>query len=238
MQKKIPLIGITPGFDYDENKIYINKGYCKALELSGAMPFVLPVTENEEIFAQMVEYLDGFLLSGCPDVDAAYWGEYNNRYGGAISPFRDRMEIFIARHAMARNKPVLGICRGMQVLNIAAGGTIYQDIYSQIKDRELLKHSQDAPKWYPVHKVKIKEGTKLYHAHGLSSLRVNSFHHQAVKDVADGFIVAAVSEDGIVECIEHKSDKFALGVQWHPELLWERNPQFLEIFKKFVSYAG
>jgi len=237
MKDKRPLIGITPGFDYSENRMFLNRGYSDAIILSGGMPVLVPITEDEKLLSEMIESFDGFLLSGGPDVDAVHWGEWNLRFNGEISPYRDSMELFIARQAIARDKPVLGICRGMHVMNIAMGGTIYQDIYSQIKDKELIKHSQNAPKWYPTHIVKAEKESIVYNAHNKDLICVNSFHHQAVRDAAPGFIVTARSEDGIIEAIEHTGCRFAVGVQWHPELMWERDPLFLELFKVFVDHT-
>jgi len=199
MGRNEPVIGITPSFDYNENKMYINNIYCEAIILSGGMPVLLPVTEDEGLLSQMVEEFDGFLLSGGPDVDAVHWGEWNYSYNGEISPHRDKMELFIAKEAVAKDKPIFGICRGIQVLNVALGGTLYQDIYSQNKEKQLIKH-------------------KVRNAHGAESIAVNSFHHQAV----------------IIEAIEHKNCKFAVGVQWHPEHM-KRDLSFLNIFKYFVS---
>lgn len=237
MKSKRPVIGITPGFDYENNRMFINRGYCEPISLSGGMPVLLPITGDEELLSEMIESFDGFLLSGGPDVDAMHWGECNFKFNGEISPYRDGMELFIARQAIAKDKPVLGICRGMQVMNIAMGGTIYQDIYSQNKDKEHIKHSQDAPKWYPTHKVTAQMGSKVYNAHEKDIISVNSFHHQAVRDVAPGFMVTAFSGDGIIEAIEHTVCRFAVGVQWHPELMWEKDPSFLKLFKVFVDHT-
>lgn len=235
MSNNRPLIGITPGFDYNENKVYINRGYFDAISLSGGMPVLIPITEDEGLLREIVEYFDGFLLSGGSDVDAVHWGELNYRYNGEISPYRDKMELFIAREAVGKDKPILGICRGMQVLNIALGGTIYQDIYSQIKDVELIKHSQSAPKWYPTHKIKVEKGSRVFKAHNNDYINVNSFHHQAVRDVAPGFIITSRSDDGIIESIEHESCKFAVGIQWHPEVMWEKHSLHLMMFGVFVT---
>lgn len=237
MPNKRPIIGITPGIDYSENKLYINNGYVEAIRMAGGLPVLLPLTGDVEFLKSIIERFDGILLSGGSDVDAKYWGEANYPYGGEISPLRDEMEIFIAKEAIAANKPIFGICRGCQVMNIALGGTIYQDIYAEQKDKLIYKHSQGAPKWYPIHEVYIEKDTKVYKAHKEEILRVNSFHHQAVKDVAPGFIVSSRCGDGIIESIEHKSCKFAVGVQWHPEVMWEKDVAHLSLFVKFISYC-
>ncbi|MFZ5986206.1 MAG: gamma-glutamyl-gamma-aminobutyrate hydrolase family protein [Bacillota bacterium] len=230
-----PLIAITPGFDYNGNKMYIHRGYYEGISLAGGLPVLLPTTEDEGMLSDIIERFDGFLLSGGPDVDASYFGEWNYKYTGEISPYRDKMEIFIAREVVSRNKPVFGICRGIQVLNVALGGTIYQDVYSQIKDRELVKHSQDAPRWYPTHNINIEKGSKVYESHGKEIVCVNSFHHQAVKDLAPGFEVTSRCDDGIIESIENPKCRFAVGVQWHPELMWEKDSAFLKLFENFVN---
>lgn len=235
MPKKRPIIGITPGIDYSENKLYINNGYVEAIRLAGGLPVLLPLTDDVEFLKSIIARFDGIVLSGGSDVDAKYWGEPNYTYGGEISPLRDAMEIFIAREAIASDKPVLGICRGCQVMNIALGGTIYQDIYEEQKDKKIYKHSQHAPKWHPTHEIYIEKDTKVFKIHKEAMIRVNSFHHQAVKDIAPGFVVSARSGDGIIEAIEHINCKFAVGVQWHPEVMWEKDSTHLKLFVKFVS---
>jgi len=235
MPDKKPIIGITPGIDYKKNKLYIHNEYVEAIRLAGGLPVLLPLTGDIELLKSMIARFDGILLSGGSDVDAKYWGEPNYTYGGEISPLRDEMEIFTAQEAIASDKPILGICRGCQVMNIALGGTIYQDIYAEQKDKQIYKHSQDAPKWYPIHEVYIEKDTKVFKVHKENVIRVNSFHHQAVKDVAPGFIVSSRCGDGIIESIEHTSCKFAVGVQWHPEMMWEKDMTHLKLFVKFVS---
>jgi putative glutamine amidotransferase len=235
MPNNIPIIGITAGFDYSENKLYINNGYVEAIRLAGGLPVLLPVTDDTEFLKGIIDRFDGFLLSGGSDLDARHWGEPNYTFGGEISPIRDEMEIFIAREAIASNIPILGICRGCQVMNVALGGTLYQDIYAQLNGKDIYKHWQSAPKWYPTHDIFIEKDTKVFKAHHEDTIGVNSFHHQAVKDVAPDFIVSSRCGDGIIESIEHKSCKFAVGVQWHPELMWEKDKTYLKIFVKFVT---
>jgi Predicted glutamine amidotransferases len=115
------------------------------------------------------------------------------------------------------------------------GGTIYQDIYSQIKDNNLLKHQQEAPRWYPSHNIKIMRNSRIFDCFGTESAKVNSFHHQAIKDVAIGYKVTADSSDGVIEAIEYIGEQFAVGVQWHPETMWEKDIKYFEIFKVFVD---
>lgn len=230
-----PVIGITPGYWSENNKLFIHKGYTDAIISAGGIPFLLPLTLDEDVVVSGIEKCDGILLSGGPDVDARLFGEFNMNCSGEISPYRDCLDLLAARITIEGKKPVLGICRGAQVLNIALGGSIYQDIFSQIKDRDIIKHKQEAPGWYPVHDINIKEGSKVYAAFGKSSTGVNSFHHQAVKELGSGLEAVAWSPDGIIEAVEHKTNSFAVGVQWHPELMWKENSEQLGLFTMFVK---
>lgn len=237
MAKKRPLIGITPGFDYKTNKLFLNKGYTDAINQAGGIAFVLPIITDEDILKNALKKCDGFLLSGGPDIDAVYFGEANMPYGREISPFRDAMEILVAQRAIALNKPILGICRGTQVINIAFGGNIYQDIVEENKDNRIIKHLQEAPVWYPVHNIVIEKESKLASLFDKSSIKVNSFHHQAIKNVASGFRITSMALDGIIESIEHKAHIFAVGVQWHPELMWQEDRMHLKLFEELVKCA-
>ncbi len=238
MSRFRPLIGITPWYDYDKRLTYIKDGYIEGVAEAGGLPVLLPLIVDEELLDEMVLRFDGFLLSGGGDMDAVHYGECNRPYNGEISPHRDRMEMYIVKRAVELNKPLLGICRGIQVMNVALGGTLYQDIFLQIKDRELIKHSQNAPRWYPTHCISIEKGSTVGTAFGGDSADVNSFHHQAVKDVAPCFKATSWAADGIIESIEHKDDHiFAVGVQWHPELMWRENPVHLRLFEAFVAAA-
>ncbi|MCR4436738.1 MAG: gamma-glutamyl-gamma-aminobutyrate hydrolase family protein [Clostridiales bacterium] len=230
-----PLIGVTPWYDYPKDTAYIKSGYCEGVVEAGGLPVLMPFTADEDILTDVIDRLDGFLVSGGPDLDAKYYNEENMPYNGDISPERDMMELFVVKRAVEVNKPVFGICRGIQVMNVALGGSLYQDIYSQVKDRELIQHSQAAPKWYPTHDIRIEKGSKVWSSFNRDRARVNTFHHQAVKQVAPGFKVTSRSSDGIVESIELEGHIFAVGVQWHPELMWQKNPEFLNIFRSFVE---
>lgn len=232
---KRPLIGITPGFMDEKERIFISKGYVEGINKAGGIAVLLPLSEEEAVLEAALDMCGGFLLSGGSDIDARYYGEANYNFNGKINPVRDRMEVYIAKQAVAEGKPVLGICRGIQVLNTALGGSLYQDIHSQIKERDLLKHSQEAPEWYPIHDVTVKKDSRLWRCYGKDVLGVNSFHHQAVKVPGKGLIPAAWSADGIIEAVEHESQVFAVGVQWHPELMWQKDIEALKLFEAFID---
>ncbi len=230
-----PLIGVTPWYDYDKRTTYIKDGYCEGILKAGGLAAILPMTTDFEVLDEILERFDGFLISGGPDVDPRLFGELNLPCSGNISPYRDRMEIYLSKKALERNKPVFGICRGIQVMNVAMGGTLYQDIASQVKTVELVKHSQEAPRWYPTHEIEIEKNSLVWNSFGENGHAwVNSYHHQAVRDVAPGFKVSSTAPDGIIESIESAGHKFAVGVQWHPELMWEKDPSFLGLFGEFV----
>ncbi|MDP4180767.1 MAG: gamma-glutamyl-gamma-aminobutyrate hydrolase family protein [Bacillota bacterium] len=235
MKIKHPIIGISPWFDYEKQLTYIKRGYCEGINEAGGLGIILPMTTQEELIENLVQTCDGFLISGGPDVDPKYFNEINLPSNGEISPYRDILELHIARRAIELNKPILGICRGIQIINVAMGGSLYQDINSQLASNNLIKHSQMAPSWYPTHKITIKEDSILFTLFKTTSLWVNSFHHQAIKELAPGFITSSISEDGIIESIEHKKHRFAIGVQWHPELMWEKDRIFLSLFEKLIK---
>ncbi|MEF8837786.1 MAG: gamma-glutamyl-gamma-aminobutyrate hydrolase family protein, partial [Candidatus Bipolaricaulota bacterium] len=152
-----------------------------------------------------------------------------------IDPIRDRLEIGLAKLALKKGFPVLAICRGIQVLNVAAGGNLYQDLGQQ-RDNA-LNHYQDAPRWHPTHRVKIDRGSVLFDVIGKEKIKVNSLHHQNVMDVGKGFEVTARSSDGLAEAIEHKEATFQLGLQWHPEAMVGRDENSYLIFSRFVEAA-
>lgn len=231
---KRPLIGITPGYAGDRDRIFTARGYVEGINNAGGFAVLLPLKISREMLDEALDRFDGFLLAGGADIDARCFGEENLKFNGEISPLRDELEIELARVAIDSGKSLLAICRGVQVLNVALGGTLYQDIHTQMKDRELLKHWQEAPDWYPVHDVSLDRDTKLWNCFQKDTLGVNSFHHQAVKDIGKGLRTAAISSDGVIEALEHESHRFAVGVQWHPELMWRENSSFLELFKAFV----
>lgn len=183
--------------------------------------------------AEVVTAFDGFLFTGGPDVSPFAFDEETIQGCGIINESRDELELPLFRLVYAAKKPVLAICRGIQVMNIALGGDIYQDIASQYPTT--LQHSQESQAHIPVHSVTVKENSLLYTITGKDTLRVNSFHHQAVRRLADGLCMAAAAPDGIIEAIYAPSHPFALGVQWHPERMTARDDSSQKLFETFVN---
>jgi putative glutamine amidotransferase len=221
-----PLIGITPCSRVDD--------YVESIRRAGGEPRVL---KNSDDPARVVREVDGLVLTGGLDVDPLLYGEAAHETT-ATAPERDQFEIPLSRAAVALDLPVLAICRGVQVLNVASGGTLVQDIPSAIESD--LNHSIEVPKDHCAHPVRVERGTQLAKALGsttdLETCPVNSRHHQSVSRVAPGFVTSAVSSDGIIEAIERPDAAFCVGVQWHPENFW-RTGEFSGLFARFVEAA-
>ena len=227
----VPVIGITCHQEYSTNRLTVNKSYIRAVEKSGGLPLLLPDVSPLDMILKHCDLIDGLILAGGVDVDPRYFGEQPTGTQ-EITPERDNYEMIITGEFLARDKPILAICRGLQVLNICAGGDIHQDI--SCRQKKALKHMQQAPKWYPTHRVSIKEDTKLGKIIGKPRLQVNSFHHQAPRRIAPGFQASAWAEDGIIEAIESNSHNFVMGVQWHPEQMIPANEQ-KKLFCAFIK---
>lgn len=225
-------IGITCNFHDVENRL--SAAYVRAITRTGAVPFLFPVTPHPHSWQQMLQNVDGLLLSGGGDPDAVHFGEDALPTQGEVHPGRDRMELFLARCALAQNIPVLGICRGAQLLTIAAGGTLYQDL----KGTAGVQHDQKAPRSYPIHRITVRRPSLLYRIVEQDHFRVNSMHHQAVKSPGEGAFVSAIANDGVAEAVEFPHHRFALGVQWHPEWLEKRAPHARKLFAAFCAASG
>lgn len=222
-----PLIGVTPCSRLDD--------YLESVKRAGGEPIVL---KNSDHPADVLARIDGLLLTGGADVDPALYGQHPHERT-EIDAVRDRFEVPLARAALTAEAPLLAICRGVQVLNVAAGGTLVQDLPSQTPSG--LQHSIDVPKNHVAHTVRIEPGTRLAAVIGaaapIDACAVNSRHHQAVDVVAPQFVVSAVSPDGVIEAIESPSAPYCLGVQWHPENFW-RTGEFDGLFRSFVAAAA
>lgn len=209
--------------------------YIVAIERAGGVPVILPITEDIETLTPLLQKLDGILFSGGSDIDPNYYGEYP-RFGlGLIEPRRDDHELKLAKKVLFETAlPVLGICRGMQLLNVATGGTLYQDLESQ--KPEGINHSvPKALRHYPFHPVKVEKESTLYNIYKTDEIGVNSFHHQAVKELGKGFKPTMTAPDGIVEAIEWKEERFVIAVQWHPEMMEGQIATIRPIFDAFVE---
>lgn len=232
---KKPLIGLTPSHNTDSGDIQMRPTYLKALMAAGAIPVILPLTSCVSDLKQFADILDGFLFTGGPDVHPFLFGEETQAHCGSVSPERDQMELALLPIVMETAKPILGICRGVQLLNIGLGGNIWQDIPSQTESGFPLAHSQPFAFSIPAHTVTVKPGSRLAEITQSETLSVNSMHHQAVKDVAPGLTATAFSSDHIVEAVEMTDYPFFIGVQWHPEYLWEKDDASLKLFQAFVN---
>ncbi|GBF32239.1 para-aminobenzoate synthase [Desulfocucumis palustris] len=231
-----PVIGLTCSHDMQNDRIWLARNYTRAVEAAGGIPLLLDYSGNAGVFKKLVNYLDGVILTGGVDVDPVFFDQEPSPACGEIDPERDCFEMELTRLFLSAGLPVLGICRGMQVLNIAAGGDIYQDIYSG--SQRGIQHRQQAPRWHPTHDIEVVKGTLLERITGGGKIRVNSFHHQAVRKIAPGFIVSARSSDGVVEGIERPDLPFVVGIQCHPETMWPRDKLFLSIFQALVRAAA
>jgi putative glutamine amidotransferase len=236
-----PVIGIPAASyvdqEYSATPTYrFNGHYPAALAACGGLPLVIPLNLPEPILAAIFERLDGLCLPGGVDVDPAEYGEAGHPDLGSVDSARDRTEMLLARWALAADLPVLGICRGIQLLNVAAGGTLYQHLPAQLPETQRHNYRLQDSAWEtPTHEVRIEPESKLAAAVGKDALRTNSFHHQSVKDVAPGFRATAWAEDGVVEAIEHDGKPFAVAVQWHPEGMFRSDMYSRHIFEAFVE---
>lgn len=241
-----PLIGLTTehfssGYrtEKDQDAQGVLATYITAVLGAGGLPVLIPLSIEGDDLRALYERLDGVLLPGGCDIDPAYFNETASPHLGPVDLDRDRAELAVAKFAMADGKPLLGVCRGMQVMNVAQGGSLYQDLSSEYAT-PLERHAHpvsEFPREHLAHLVRVEEESHLARALGNPILNVNSRHHQSVKQVGQGLIVVAKAPDGVIEGVEKPDHPFALGVQWHPENL-QAQPEMKRLFEKFVEAAG
>ncbi len=205
----------------------------------GAIPLIIAfpddVSKVDQLAQDYVQLIDGLMLPGGPDVDPTFYGEEPHPKIGMTLYQKDRFEIALIKAALAADKPIFGICRGIQIMNVAMGGTLYQDLESQYPELK-IQHPQATLGQFATHHVELTAGSKLAKLYGRSTIKVNSRHHQAVKAVGKGLKVTAVAPDGVVEGMESTDTDLFLGVQWHPENMWQQeDPQQLVVFQDFLD---
>lgn len=239
-----PVIGVTATLKQDLDSVaerplgsYVRADldYVAGVVQAGGVPLVLPPIPG--VAEEVARRIDGLLLSGGSDLDPAYYDEEARPELGVTIPERDALEMALVEHALKRGIPVFGICRGLQVINVALGGTLYQDLPTQLGGGSIA-HRQQTPKWQWTHEVETEGGSNVAEIMGASSLRVNSYHHQGVKDVADGLVVSARASDGVVEAVEspNLSKRWLVGVQWHAEAM--RGAQSAEHRNLFAAHVA
>lgn len=229
-----PRIGLTTSPSLHDSRFVeaLERAYVTSVVQAGGIPFLLPVLDPAEV-ATVAESLDGIFFAGGGDLDPARYGAPQSRHAAGVDPGRDAYEMALARHGVGRGLPMLGICRGCQVLNVAMGGTLVPHL-PEVTDQEHCLRERFAE---AVHTVDVVPGSRLHAATGLARIGVNSLHHQAVDRVGDGLVVAARAHDGVVEAVEGTGTRQVLGVQWHPELL-PAEPGHAELFGWLVEQAA
>jgi len=241
----MPLIGITCSrvtggawgtYSLGHFMDYTFSDYSEAILHAGGAPVIIPVAQDAGSLETLLGSLQGLILSGGPDIHPRRYGEEPLAGLGEVDEALDRMELSIAGLAVERNLPVLGICRGIQVLNVALGGTLYQDIASQVPDS--ICHTPKVDKAVNTHTVRIDSGSRLRSIFGKAKIWVNGKHHQAIKDLAPGLVIAARARDTVIEAVEHPEKRFVVGVQWHPEGTWRDDLHSKKLFNAFVTEAA
>lgn len=232
---KKPLIGVVPLWDEQKGSLWMLPGYFDGLLHAGAVPVMLPLTADAATLRRLAAVCDGYLFTGGQDVQPGFYGQTAHAQCGETCPARDAMEAELLTLALQADKPVLGICRGIQFLNAALGGTLWQDLPAQHPSP--VTHHQAPPYDLPAHTVKVLPDTPLHSLLGRDTLPANSCHHQAVRELAPALRAMAAAPDGIVEAVYMPAKRFVWAVQWHPEFNYKAEPTSRAIFAAFVQAA-
>jgi putative glutamine amidotransferase len=242
-----PLIGVAtqtlPPIEGERPPCWImGQRYIEALRATGAAPILLPLlTHDPDAMRDIFDRLDGVFLTGGVDVDPSRYGENKHPLCGTTDPDRDAIELMLLKHAMDHHLPVLAVCRGIQILNVACGGTLYQDVSAQVP--AAMKHDYfptpaNPSRTYLAHDITVTPGSLLADILGETVVSVNSMHHQAIKDLAAGLKPTAFAPDGIIEAVEGTNGQYLIAVQWHPEELADSQPGMRRLFSSFVEAAA
>lgn len=236
---KKPIIGITSAYEVEEglrdyHRTTVSIDYTKSVISAGGIPIILPINNNIEVIREQLKLLDGLILAGGSDINPYLYGEDFKEGIGLVSPERDEGEMMVLKEFLNTNKPILGICRGLQLLNVYFGGTLFQDLkYSNLS---ILKHSQDFYPDLPTHKVYIEDKDNILYSLYGDSIDTNTFHHQAINKLGNKLSILAKSSDGIIEAIQMKEHNFLYAVQWHPEMMTARgNENMKKLFVEFIN---
>lgn len=232
---KRPRIGIPMRIEAATNRFYLARDYSEAIEAAGGIPFHISLIPKQEYISEAVESLDGILLPGSDsDVDPQRYGHQPHPRLGTVQPIKDETDLLLIAAAEKKRIPVLAICFGMQVLNVYRGGTLIQDIGSEVPNA--IKHEQGAPRDRRSHSINIVSGSVLENLAGAEQSSVNSHHHQAIDSIGRDLLATAWSTDGLVEALEDpRAQPFVMAVQWHPEIGWEKDEFSQAIFRRFVD---
>ncbi len=230
-----PRIGITMRLESETNRFYLGRDYSEAIEGLGAVPVHISLIPNKDFIADIVGDLDGILLPGSDtDVDPLRYGEEPHPKLGRVIFEKEESDLLVLAESEKRNLPIFGICFGMQILNVYRGGTLIQDIPSQVSNH--IKHQQGEPLNRNSHTIEIDKNSILAGLITSKVVQVNSHHHQAVREVGENLKATTRAKDGVIECIEDiRDDKFIIGVQWHPELSWKTDVLSRKIFETFIE---
>lgn len=233
---KKPIIGVMPLVDRERESLWMLPGYFDLVTEAGGIPVMLPLVSDPEDIGQLADRCDSLLFSGGHDVSPSMYREKPVPELGPVCEERDRMEATALEKALEKDKPVLGICRGIQLINAALGGTLYQDLPT-MRPSDVC-HRQERPYDSPSHDVTLPEGSPLAVLTGRNVLHVNSCHHQAVRDLAPGLTAMAYAPDGIIEAVACPDHRFLWAVQWHPEFSFRKDPVSVQIVRAFVESCG
>jgi len=231
-----PLIMIPVPVQHGDLRYSMGKYYIHALIKAGATPLLVPVSLNDAEQRRLYDLCDGVLLTGGADCDPKRFGESKHEKTDGIDPARDHAEILLTQWAVAEDKPIFGICRGVQMMNVALGGSLIQDIPSQVQTQQEHRVGVlNMPREKSLHTTAIDANSRIASIIKNSEVGVNSFHHQALKKVAPGLVVTSRSNDGIIESVEMPNKQFVLGVQWHPEDMADLRDDMQALFDEFVK---
>lgn len=231
MAKKI--IAVVPLWDDEKESIWMLPGYMNGIKEAGAIPVILPLASEQQDTLEVFEKCDGLLMTGGHDVSPSLYKERCGIKCGASCKERDLLETALYTNALEQDKPVLGICRGIQLINVLQSGTLYQDLPTEYASG--IDHHMKPPYTNVAHFVDIKEETPLYDLLSTRRLGVNSYHHQAIKRLGSDLEIMAESEDGLIEAVRHRKKKFVWAFQWHPEFDFHVNENSRKIFEAFVT---